>query len=446
MFFSQLTERIRGLTTKRSTNKSAAAGQITPTNKKISKQLLLKAKGDINSKNKLNKALADIERSIKNDGPTSQRLLEKARILLQKAKFHQARQILQTISKDKNDSKSSNAAKRLLSQSKQLQEEFNINKTNKLIRDLHETAKNYGQKLSAFPKSDVPPSDLDIPQLVREEARRARSAQLPGLSYQLIQQTLQAGHDSPWLHMGKALSLNMMGQKASALSILNEIKKSAKGNKISTSINNTITDIKRQPKVDPSKSNLFLLQQSRAIAKSHGLETQFIPETNNISPKINVKSSIFNEAISSLANSPRASLGLVNSILDYFPSDGASLQLKADALAALNRGDEAIQIWTNLARSKNNQIADKASKSTSQYFGKKAKKISTHQSLKAPALFFVQQHLDQQLTPVLSDEAKEILKQIEPERIDETDAELEQHQLQLLLNTLIVDYLETQQR
>lgn len=442
MFFGQLTERIRGLTSKRSTNKSASAGQATTANKKISNQLLLKVNGDIDSKNKLNKALADIEKSIKDDGPSNQRLLEKAKILLQKAKFHQARQILHSISNDKNDSKSSNAAKRLLSQSQQLQEEFN---TNKLIQDLHETAKNYDQKLSTFPESEGLTSDLDIPQLVREEARRARSAQLPGLSYQLIQQTLQAGHDSPWLEMGKALSLNMMGQKASALRILNEIKKSAKGKKISTSINNTIADIKRQPKADPSKSNAFLLQQARAIAKSHGLETQFIPEANNISPKINVKSSIFNEAITSLANSPRASLSLVNSILDYFPSDGSSLQLKADALAALNRGDEAIQIWKNLARSKNNQIADKASESTSQYFGRKAKKISTNQSSKAPALFFVRQHLNHQLTPVLSDEAKDILKQIEPERIDETDTELQQHQLQLLLNTLIVDCLETQQ-
>ena len=153
---------------------------------------------------------------------------------------------------------------------------------------------------------------------------------------------------------------------------------------------------------------------------------------------------IFNQARSSLNLNPQASLYLVDSILDYFPGDLASLQLKGEALFALKQTDEAIQIWKNLTDSKNENIAKKAAELISSTFTQKTKSINIKKSPKAAVSFFIQQHLNHNLSPILNKEVEKNLLQLKPPNTDISDPELQQHQLQLQFNTLVIEHLETQ--
>ena len=236
MFFDQLLAKFRTNSAKRIGNKRAGAQQGEPRSRSLTEQPYLQPNENFNTKRKLNTAFSDIEKAIQSEGPSNELLLKKAELLLRKGKFHQARRILNELSQSKNDSKASNSAKKLLKLSQQLQQKTSANKTNNLFEQLNETAKKYHQKLLDLPQAENQCNDFELTQQIRKEARRARTTELPKLSCELIELTLQAGHESPWLLHDKAISLSMMGQRKQALSLSEELKKGRTGEKLTKSI------------------------------------------------------------------------------------------------------------------------------------------------------------------------------------------------------------------
>ena len=446
MFFGRLLAKFRSQPARKNKNKHAAIqpeASIARSKTKIPSQ---KTDEVLNTKNKINKALNDIENTIQSKGANSQLLLQKANILLMKGKTHKARQILNKLSKIKNNSKTSDAAKELLKKLQQLQEEADSKRAQTLANNLQEIARKYGTELPDIQRPEGFNSEPEIIQLVRKEAHRARTCDLPKLSRELIDQTIQAGYYSPWLLHDKTLSVQMMGQQAKALSMLNALKAECKGEKITNSINKNIKEIKKNPKQDPIELKKRLAKQSIMVAKSNSLKAVFPQEIQKIDSKTNVKSLVFKQARACLITNPQATLDLCISILDYFPRDLASLQLKGEALAALSRSQEAIQAWKGLTQSENKKVAQRASDSIAQHFTGKAKLINSKKSPKAALASFIQQHFKHNLTPTLNKEIAKILRQLEPAPSDLTDPELRKHQLQLRFNTLVIECLERQWR
>ena len=113
-----------------------------------------------------------------------------------------------------------------------MQQESHKQKLTKLVEDLHDIAGKYKSQLQSLPLVDDLPPDFDITLLIRREGAKARSAELPGLSLDLINRTLQDEQESLWLLHDKALSLNMMGQQQTAQQILTDLKKSTKKEKL----------------------------------------------------------------------------------------------------------------------------------------------------------------------------------------------------------------------
>ena len=441
MLFSQLFARLQNRTSRQDARKSSFTKPSSLIKGELPKYSLLEINDNLDSTTKLNKALDDIEKALQSEAASDQLLLQKADILLRKQKFHQARQLLSQLSEKKGNTKTTTKAKQLLILSNQIQQESRIQK---LIPELHETAQIYGYKIINLPKPKGSGYNLDIPLLVRKEARRARTNELPKLAIELIEQTIQAGYDSPWLLHEKALSLSMMGQQKKALSLLNNLKETAKGTKLKTSIKESLDEIQQNPKPEQVQTNNYFFKQSKAICKSNSIKPKFIPGINNISDKTSLKPLVFREARALLELKPKASLGLANTILDYFQNDLAALQLKGEALSELGRDDEAIQTFEGLTRSQNEKIALKSTELISECIAKKAKKVSRNKSPKMAISFFIDQHLDRNLSPVLTEDAREILERIEPTNTDVMDADLRNHQVQLEFNTLLIECFERQ--
>ena len=105
-----------------------------------------------------------------------------------------------------------------------------------------------------------------------------------------------------------------------------------------------------------------------------------------------------------------------------------------------------MKIWKVLTNSKNESIAKKATELIALTFMRETKSINAKKSPKAAASFFIQQYLNHNLSPILNKEVEKILLQIEPPNTDISDPELQQHQLQLLFNTLVIECFETQLR
>ena len=124
----------------------------------------------------------------------------------------------------------------LAARADQTQDRSPSNKTEDLLRELHQCAANYEHQLTNSPdtRKQIPESEIIL--LIRAEARIARSIELPKLSIDLIETTIQAGHESPWLHHDKALTLYMMGHHTEAIKILAKIEKEYKCNKLKKSI------------------------------------------------------------------------------------------------------------------------------------------------------------------------------------------------------------------
>ena len=146
----------------------------------------------------------------------------------------------------------------MLKISPQLQQERNKKRLTKLVEDLHKIADKYKSELQYLPSANDLPPDLDITLLIRREGAAARSAELPGLSLELINRTLQDEQESLWLAHDKALSLNMMGQQQTAKQILSNLKKSTKKEKLTHSVNKNIANIDKNQNRHQSKLNLYL--------------------------------------------------------------------------------------------------------------------------------------------------------------------------------------------
>ena len=407
---------------------------------------LLQFSKNLNSIKELNAALKEVDQAIQGKSVTNQQLLLKAEILLRKSKIQKSKELLTSISQDKKDQNSAKAAKHLLKILPQLLHESSKKRLAKLIDDLHKIAEKYERKLQNLPPVDNLPPDFDITHAIRREGAAARSAELPGLSLELITRTLQDEQESLWLLHDKALTLNMMGQSQTARQILRELKKSTRKEKLTDSINKNIADLNKNSKHYQSKSNLYLAKQLRSTSAAKNLDTTFLPDDKEINAQTKIKPLTFRKARSILTKNPKDCLYLVSSILDYHKGDRAALLLQGEALAALNKIDEAVHIWGNLARSQDDEIAQKASELISQTFTEKAKQVSAKNSPKAALLFFIQQHLIHGVTPTINKDIKEILQQLEPSEINFSDPELENHNLQLLFNTHLVECLEARLR
>ena len=188
------------------------------------------------------------------------------------------------------------------------------------------------------------------------------------------------------------------------------------------------------------------MKQSIAVAKANSLETAYLPNPNQATGNTNNKSLVFKEARISLERNPKACLGLTNSILDYFEDDLAALLLKGEALAALNQDDKAIQVWKELTHSQNEKINQKASQLITESLVKRAKTISKKKSPKTALFFLVEEHLTNNIIPILNEDIKALLKQLESMDTESIDPELQSHQLQLQFNTLVIECLERQRR
>ena len=391
------------------------------------------------SKINLNKSLDKIEQSIIEEGPSNRLLLDKAIILTHKSKFHKARQILKAVCSDTTDAESSAKALELLAKLKDLQQESQFHRSNTLISKLHKIASKYDFELCELAKSQDSILEENIPSLVRQEARRARTAKLPMLSYEIIKETLESGLSSAWLILGKASSLNMMGQGSKALNLLSELKETVTGEKIKDSINKQIKDIKADSESQLSKKFFYLHWQAKAVANSIQYKMRFANENKIRINSSEVKSLIYKEAISCIKSNPNISLTLLDTILDYFPNDGASIQLKGEALFSLGQFDEAVQIWANLLDSDNEEISHKASLSISNCLGEEANLISIKKSKKEAILFYIALHLKYNLAPLPNNKIQKILEELSPESNSKNNPELQKHQAQLTFNSLLLE-------
>ena len=417
----------------------ASRSNLTTAILEASKQSSTPTNKGINSSRQLNEEIDKIEKLIKTKGTNNSLLLKKGEILLLKGKYNQSRKILNEIIKSKTDRESSRAARELLLLSQQLQK-------NDLIENLQKAGRHYNQTLINLPKNLRSPSDLEITEWVRDEASKARSADLPKLSHELIDLTLNAGIESSSLLLEKALSLNMMGRKTEALDILKKLQKETKGWKITNTINKTIENIQKKSSKSLLKVNIYLAKQSKAVAKANSLETKFIPDLANVEANMKLKSLVYKEAMVCLSENTSAALSLINSILDYFPKDGASLQLKGEILCTLNRSNEALQIWKTLATSKDEEIAATARSSIATSLSKKAKQICSKTTPREAILFFIESSFKYNISTNIDERIMKILGQIKPPDDSFTDPELRKHEMQLQYNTLVIEYFEKKWR
>ena len=443
MFFDRFVARLRPHSGKKGHQKGS---QIKQAAASLNEPPLFQLSKNLNSIKELNAALKEVDQAIQGKSVTNQQLLLKAEILLRKSKIQKSKELLTSISQDKKDQDSAKAAKHLLTIFPQLLHESKNKRLATLLNDLHQIAEKYQRKLQNLPPSETPPPDLDITFLIRNEGAAARSAELPGLSLELINRTLQDEQESPWLLHDKALSLNMMGRQKTAQQILKELKKSTKKEKLTSSINKNIADFNKNQKRYQGKLNLYLAKQLRATSAINNIDMSFLPEDKEITAQTKIKSLVFRKARAVLTEDPKDCLHLVSSILDYYQGDLAALLLQGEAFSALNKNGQAVQIWRSLTRSQDKNIANKASELISQNFSKETKQISAKQSPRAALLFYIQQHLNHGVTPTLNRDIKKILQQIEPSETNFSDPELEHHRLQLLFNTHLVECLEARFR
>lgn len=446
MFFGQLFERLSQRTHKKGPRKNAAALFPTPSSDMGISEIASHSVKNIKSKQQLNKALNDINNAIQNNGANNQLLLDKAEILIQKEKYKQASQTLNQISKRNCGLKTSKRASELRSLAKQLHQEASTKKIADYFESLCKIAAKYQQNQDHFPHPKSADSNPDITQFVRQEARQAQANGLPNYSRELIELSLEAGHQSPWLLYEKAVSISMMGRRKEALRILAKLKREAKGEKLSRAIDKKSEALKNNTKQNPLKAKEYLANESKLIIVARGIKIEFPAEQKNIDPKDNIKSLIFKQARTSIASSPDTTHDLCSLILDYFPDDLACLQLKGESLASLKQSDEAIRIWGNLVHSSNKNFSQKASELIADELAAQAAVISAKKSPSAALSFFIKQHIALNLAPILNKEMSKILRKAKRIKADSLDPELQKHQLHLLFNTLVIEHLENHWR
>ena len=419
---------------------------LKSTDKTASEYSLLKSNDNLNTTKKLNRALKNIDQTLNTEGRNSLLILQKSDILIRKEKYKQALQLLHGIYKDKSDSESSKTAKELILLLHHLREKNAQKKNIKTLEKLHSILRKYNYKPRKIPPSNNLSPGFDIIKSIQQESRQARTSDLPNLSRELIEQTLQAGYQSPWLLHDKALSLIKMGQRAKALSILRELQAESQGEELITSISKTIRFIKNNPKQDPRKIDAYLSKESMQIIKSSDLKTTFLSELEKAGPEANVKILILKQARSTCKKNSQETINLCSLVLDYIPGDNKSLQLKGEALARLGRDSEAVKIWKDLNKANNKKAANKVFDLISQNICSKAHLISSKKSPKAAITFYIKENLRHKITPTLNKQISKILMDLNKEVDDFISPELQKHQLQLLFNTIVIDYIEEQMR
>ena len=395
--------------------------------------------------NKHKKALELIDQSLK-EGITSNKLLFKKAFLLSQTNHHEeAQEIWQKLSNLTNKPKLSASARDLLEKSRRLQEEV-LNNKKLLIECLHAKAIQFQWNLRNIPLQDDYSPQANIVQLVRTEAELAREAELPKLAVDLIDQVIKSGEPSPWLKHDKALSLSMMGQHEKAIRLLESVQNDLKNPKIVAAIKKTISKLSEYPKNQKIIISTCMAKQARRLAKANNLEILFLAKPKDIKFDTDIKFLILKEAKAALQSNPKATHDLTETILDYYPKNQPAKQLKGEALASLNLLDKAIETWSELFNSENEDIAKKSSESARKALSQQAKLISSQKSPKDAIIFFIESHFKYKMTPIFEQGLFDILRKLEPSSGDLLYPELETHQLQLLFNTLLIDHIEAQLR
>ena len=406
-------------------------------------RLILEKISKLEEEKSFRKALELLNESIASGVTTNQILHKKAFLLSQNKEFEEAHSIWEKLSKLENKPKLSESARQCLQKSKKIQHEA-IKAKKLLIDSLHSKAELFQHQLKHLPKSNEwSPTKDNLVALIRKEAEQARNSDLPKLATYLINQSQLAGLSSPLLNLDKALSLNMMGQKTAALKLLEELK-DIKNPKIKNQVEAINTKIAQDSDYHQSRIGLYLYKQAKAVALSngYGIEVHDSVTSEKISK---IKSLIYEEAEKTLKPFPQASLAIINSILGYFPNDGASLQLQGEALNALGRFSEAIQTLKGLAHSNNQKIAQKACLSISTILTQKAIETSKHKSPEETLTFFIKEHLKLNITPNLTPGMEEVLKHTHSFETDSSDPpELHQRELEIQFNILVIEQLEIQ--
>ena len=273
MKFGEIFSRFRAWKAK----KKAGNYNLNSPNQRAIEACHLKINDNFRTNEDLNIALQNIDKLIGLDGPKNKLLLRKADLLLRKEKYKQARQLLNKLKEDKRNLKLSQKAEKLLSYSHHLQQQTKIKKNKSLNERLQSIAEKYDHPLKNLPAAHDSSFDHNNLSSVRKEAQRARTDELPLLSYELIEEALKAGHESPWLLLGKAISLDMIGRQNEALKILAELQKTNKGEKITQSINTAIKNSQKNTKnYRQTKLNIYLANHIKAIAKSYKLKIDFL--------------------------------------------------------------------------------------------------------------------------------------------------------------------------
>ena len=237
-----------------------------------------------------------------------------------------------------------------------------------------------------------------------------------------------------------------MGRQAIALKLLKDLEATTKKEKLSQSIKRNIEAIQKPPRDYRLRVKLSLAKQVIIAAERNGISTNFIPPSNKIDSKTGIRRMILVKAREVFIENPKASLDFADSVLDYYQGDLDGLMLKSEALYALRKPAQAMEICTKLAGSDNENIAEKASGLVSQLLSRRARKISKKSSPEEAIAFFIKEHIKLKLVPRLNKGVNKILQQLDAFNGTFQDPELERHQLQLLLNTHLIECLEDQLR
>ena len=425
-------------------NKKAKRPLLNPS-KDESARLNLEKANKLIAANKYKKALELINTSLSQGITSNQLLFKKAFLLSHKNHHKEAQEIWQQLSNLSNKPKLAASAKELLKISRKLQEEA-LNNKKILITCLHAKADQFQWNLKGIALQEEYLPQTNIVQLVRTEAELAREAELPKLSIDLIDQVIKSGETSPWLKFDKALSLSMMGQQEKAIELLEGVQKDLKNPEMVAIIKKTIAKLNKPPKNKKIAISTYMAKQARRLANANQLKILFLAKPKDINHDTDMKLLILKEAKAALQSNPKATHDLTDTILNYYPKNQPAKQLKGEALASLGLLDKAIETWSELFNSENEDIAKASSKSATKALARQAKLMCTQESPESAINFFIEQHFKYKLTPTFDSELTYILKKLEPSSEDLLYPELETHQLQLLFNTLLIDRIEAQLR
>ena len=441
MFLKKLTRNLLIFNNKKSTRKSKKRSQLEAGSGKIeSERIILDETKKLIQQDRHKKALDHVNAAINSGLQTNQILFEKASLLAHFNHYDEAHQIWSKLSKLNNKPKLSALAKQALEDSRKTRLELD-RKTRGLITSLHKAAVKYDQLLTHVPAPGEWSEDIDIIPLIYTEAQSIRERNLPFLSANLLNQTLQAGFESPLLVQEQAISLGMMGHQTKALESLKIINQNTKDPNLEESIYETMESVK---KLEPSQLdiNKYLAIESIIAVDFNRLEKNFLPETEQVTANTNLKLLVFKEARLALQVKPEASLDLMDLILNYFEGDLAALQLKGEALAALERNSEANEIWAKLTKSDNEKIASEAGRLITQNLFK-CHSSATHETLsKSDLSALIQKLLKYNVAPEFNQDFQKALEQIDSSAMESVHPDLQQHMLRLQFNTLVMECLE----